>query len=697
MCLLSYSYSHACPSEKRKFYLSEAKESFEIGLLTKRDQEASTSKQELHSFVKAAFCLTKVHLRLYGESERLSRVSQLCKEALEKLYAYSHSSHADEQDKDLLAQEIMCLVMSVKEQLQVQSFPNSDAKSYIPDSFKAGMEKQVVSGELKFEEVLKMHSQHHAAVCDVFESACKSHTMRPEEGKKGTCITALKTETRNVDTVCTTEERPHHGKDTAKVSVSQKGRKGHESLKGPTQKKLSCVPAVDTSLDEETESEPLEKEQSNGEGVPSRSQSRSEMLHSWSKSWSKVSKSSSLPSWEEIDWNDNDTEHFPFPVQEKEQKTKGSPDHMGDHAAGWTEEGGENDPEHNLDLLSSKTRDLSLQEAQNGCAGPLMHSGLNNVAGVNRSTELRPNFREEHLEETECEEDFLSDANCPLSEQNLFEIITPSLDSRTKDSNTYSKAFPNRSQSHIGNGSTEDPKSCIQVTEPTSKNQWLLVDPEGETVDATEETPISPQLPNDSVAAASTNSMLQPEHSCYVQNWINKSAAMGSAESSSVVPEVDPQADTEDDWEFASGSGRKSMDNGMSLICDQQDHRPEITNSPSGWINQSSDCATTEEDEGAKLRNFFSSSQSASSSLKSWYRPHSFSSSFSELGSPFLNSSESSFVFMSRSKEQILQARILNDEDYERLLAGVTHSWLVERLKNTGSFKPNLLQKAHCK
>ncbi|KAJ6668824.1 hypothetical protein lerEdw1_012309 [Lerista edwardsae] len=693
MCLLSYSYSHACHSEKRKFYLCEAKESFEIGLLTKRDQEPATSKQELHSFVKAAFCLTKVHQWLYGESERLSRVSQLCQEALEKLYAYSHSTHADEQDKDLLAQEIMCLVMSVKEQLQVQGFPNSDAKSYVPDSFKAGIDKQVVSGELNFEEVLKMHSQHHTAVCDVFESACKSHTMRPEEGKKGTCITALKTETRNMDTVCSTEERPHHGKDTAKVSVSQKGRKGHESLKGPTRKKLSRVPAVDFSLDEETESESVEKEQSGGEGVPSRSHSSSEMLSSLSKSWSKVSKSSSLPSWEEIDWNDNETEHFRFPVQEKEQKTKGSPDHVEDHAAAWTEEGGENGQEHNLGLLSSKTHDLSLKEAQNGCASPVTHSSPNNVSVVKGLTELRPNFREEHLEETDCEEDFLSDARSPPSEQDPFGIIAPSSDSRTKDSNTYSNALPNRNQSHVRKGS--NPKSCSQVTEPTSKNHWLFVDPEGETVDATEDTPFSPQLPNDSVAPASTNGMLQPEYSCYVQNWINKSVAMGPAGGSSEGPEVDPQADTEDDWEFASGSGRKLVDNGMSVIRDQQDHRPEITNSPSGQLTQSHDCASTEEDEGDKLRNIFSSSRSSSSSLKSWYRPHSFSSSFSELGSSFSSPSESSFVFMSRSKEQILQARILNDEDYQRLLAGVTHSWLVERLKNTGSFKPNLLQKAH--
>ncbi|XP_048159656.1 alpha-protein kinase 1 isoform X2 [Corvus hawaiiensis] len=89
MCLLSYSHSKDCPPEKREFYLSEAKESFEIGLLTKEEQSAITSKQELHSFIKAAFCLATVHRWLYGESQELREVTQLCREALGKLHSYS--------------------------------------------------------------------------------------------------------------------------------------------------------------------------------------------------------------------------------------------------------------------------------------------------------------------------------------------------------------------------------------------------------------------------------------------------------------------------------------------------------------------------------------------------------------------------------------------------------------------------------
>lgn len=711
MCLLSYSLSSSCPSEKQRFYLSEAKESFEIGLLSKRDQEPATSKQELHSFVKAAFCLTKVHQRLYGESERLNGVNQICQEALEKLYVYSHSSQAGKQDKDLLAQEIMALIMSAKEQLQVQSFPNSDARSYVPDSFKVGIEKQVVSGELNFKEVLKMHSQHHGAVCEVFESVCRSHAVRQEEGQTGTCITALKTETRNMDTVWTTEETSHHEKDTAQISVSQKARKGHESLKGQVRKKISCVPAVDTSLDEETESEPSGRGQSNGDAISSRSQSKSEMLSSL-RSWSKLSKSSSFPSWEEVDWNENEL------PQENEEKTKVSANNVQDLSAAQTEDGGESAQDQNICLVASKIHNLSFQEPQNDSIGPTTHRCQNNIAMTNRSTGSYPNFKGEQLEGTDCEDVFLKqslkdltytgcrnsktlrDGMNPSCEQDPSGMIKPSSDSRTKDSNKYSNPLPSHKQSQFGKGGSEDPKSCDQVTKPVSKSHWLLVDPDGETVDTTEDTSKSPHLPENNKAPTSINNMLQPERSSYVQNWINESVAMVAPGGTSEVPEIDPQADTEDEW-LAYGSRRKSMDNNTEagMIRNQQDHRSEIPNSTSGrnkpLANQSSDCATTEEDEGDKLRNIFNHSQSSSSSLKSWYRPHSFSSSFSELGSPFLNSSGSSFIFISRSKEQALQARVLSDDDYERLLAGVTHSWLMERLKNTGLFKPNQLQKAH--
>ncbi|XP_061441346.1 alpha-protein kinase 1 isoform X2 [Rhineura floridana] len=714
-CLLSYSYSSACPSEKQKFYLSDAKESFEIGLLSKKDKEPVTSKQELHSFIKAAFCLTKVHQQLYGESERLSQVNQLCQEALRKLYAYSLSQHTGEQDKEQLAKDIMCCVMSVKEQLHVQDFPNSDAKSYIPDSYKTGVGKQIVNGKLSFKNVLKEHSQHHAAVCEVYKSVCQSHKMT-SEGKIGACITALKTETKNTDTMCTTEERSHHGKDTVKISVSQKGKKSLEGFKGQIRKKLSHAAAVDASFDEETESIPSERSQSHGDIISSSSHSRSKLSSSL-RSWSKLSKSSSFTSWEEIDYNENE------PPQDKEQKPKFAAGKDQDCSVVFTEDAEANVQKHDLYSLASKTHQLSLEEALNGCSGPLKHLFQNNIAMTNILTESCPHFREEHMEGRENalkeslretsmtnpknSNDLLSGIINPTSEQDPFGIIIPSsvTDSRTKDSTNNSSAISNHNLRSFGKGSTEDPESYKEeVEEPMSRNDWPSVDPEGETVDTTEDAHLNSHLPDDRMTPASINSnMLKPEHAHFVQNWINESISAAPPGGSSGISEVDPQAETAEDWEFASDSRRKSVDylNDMCIRRDQPHLRSETTNSPSGTnnkplVNQSSDCATTEEDEGEKLRNILNSSHSTSSSLKSWYKAPHFSSSFSELGSPsFLNSSGSSFVFMDRTKEQILQARILSDDDYDRLLSGVEHTWLMERIKNTGLFKPNFLCKAH--
>nr|XP_056711685.1 alpha-protein kinase 1 [Euleptes europaea] len=653
-CLLSYSYSNACPSEKRKFYLLEAKESFEIGLLSKKDKELVTSKQELHSFVKAVFCLTKVHQQLYGESMVLSQVSQLCQEALQKLFAYGYSTHPEEQDKETLAKEIMCLVMSAKEKLQVPTFPNSDTKSYVPDSYKKEVEKQIVNGEQSFEKILTMHSQHHASVCEVFESACKSHNTRKGEGKTGACITAMKTETRNVDTMCTTEERSHHRKDPVKISISQNARKGQEGLKGPMRKKLSRVPAVDLSLDEETEAE----HSGNVDGVSSSSPSRSELSSSL-RSWDKISKSSSSTSWEEMDNNESET------AQGKETKLKGFTSKSEHHSAALTE------------------------------------------ASANKQTELDPNFKEGHLEGTEHEENAsegplteASNTNYKKGCDSSSNLIIPSSNglSSSKQDKFGMVVSPSVVDSNCGGKNTEDPDRGKKVIEPGSRNHWPLVDPEGETVDATEDIPVSPCLPGNSMASASIHHGIKPERDNFVQNWINKSVTTMAAGASFQMPDVDSQADTVDDWEFVSGSRRQSIGNhtDKNITRDQPSHRPEtLSGRKKSLVNQFSDCATTEEDGGEKRRHILTSHHS-SSSLKSWSRSSQFSSSFSELeNSSLLNSSGSSFFFIERAKEEVLQARNLSNDDYERLLSGAAHTWLVERLKNTSLFKPKLLHKAY--
>lgn len=718
--MLSYSHSNACPLEKQKFYLTEAKESFEIGLLSKRDKEPITSKQELHSFIKAAFGLMKVHQWLYGESKTLSHVSQLCREALKKLYAYSYLPPTEDQDKETLAKEIMVMVMSAKEQLQVQSFLSSDVRSCIPDSYKIGIEKPIVNSELTFEKVLKRYSQHHTAVCEVFKSACKSQETRKGEGGAGACITALKTETRNIDTMCIAEERSCCGKDTPKISVSQRVE-SHEGIKDSRRKKLPRVAALDVSLDEETESELSESARSNSNGITSRSQSGGEISSSLS-SWSKLSGFSSSASWEEIDYNEKEL------PQEKEQRTKSSSTGNEQGASmALTETAEENVQGCDLSLLSSTTHNLSLKEilfSQTECVDSFKYALQNNVASANRLTESRQNFIEQHLVETEDEDDALkpfpgeaSSINYPLSyvrspsssipssEQDPLGMTVPSpvMESKTKNSKWHSSTISNQGQCSIGKHNKE-PTSCKQDVKQISRNQWPVVDPEGETVETTEDAQMNPHLSGETGTSVSLHSVLNPERDHFVQNWIDKSSIRVISGSSSEIPEVDPQADTVDDWEFASGSGGKSVDGltDMNIRVDQPNPRSVPINSPSGkhttLANQSSECTTTEEDEDEKRRNVLNKSYSSSSSLKSGYKSLHFSSSFFDLESPsVLDSSGSSFAFMSRTKEQMLHARILSDEDYKRLLSGVEHTWLVQRLKHTGLFKPNLLHKAHCK
>ncbi|KFZ60956.1 Alpha-protein kinase 1, partial [Podiceps cristatus] len=309
VCLLSYSHSKDCPPERRRFYLSEAKESFEIGLLTKNANSPVTSKQELHSFIKAAFCLTTVHRWLYGESEKLREVGQLCREAMGKLHSYS-TSFTEEKEKGTLANEIMSLIASIKKHLQVESFPNSDTKSYVPDSYKGTVEKPILEGEANFEKILAMHSQHHLSVCEVFENTCRIHKATPGETQVGACITTLKTETKTVDT----EEIVNQRKSTAKMFNSPTAGSSLERRSGQTKHRHIHSDVVKISLDEEIE--PLEVNDENN--VFSRCQTRSQTTTS-EDSWCKLSKSSYSSSWEEL--NCSSSKESP---REGQQQEKGS-------------------------------------------------------------------------------------------------------------------------------------------------------------------------------------------------------------------------------------------------------------------------------------------------------------------------------------------------------------------------------------
>ncbi|XP_053559530.1 alpha-protein kinase 1 [Bombina bombina] len=270
-CLLSYSFSYECPLEKRSHYLSEAKESFEIGLLTKKKGDSVTSKQELHSFVKSAFCLANVHKWLQSENVPHDDVNRLCREATEKLTKYTWLE--DKQDKANLASEIITLISCIKDHLKVKPFAVSDEGSYVPDNYRNIVEKNIFKGEVSFKKLLEMYAQHHNAVCKLFENTCRNHKALQPDLVQGVCVTAMKTRDTTIDDTAV---------DTSRDSSSL------EQKSSRRRNKLVRSNAMNMSLD-------VGKQKILSRSISSNSPSSM-------TSWSKLSKSSS--SWESVSFND---------------------------------------------------------------------------------------------------------------------------------------------------------------------------------------------------------------------------------------------------------------------------------------------------------------------------------------------------------------------------------------------------------
>ncbi|KAM8939433.1 alpha-protein kinase 1 [Pelodytes ibericus] len=324
-CLLSYSLSQVCPTEKRMHYLSEAKESFEIGLLTKKQGDVVTSKQELHSFVKSAFCLASVHRWIHTDSVYEKDVSLLCTEAMEKLAKYSMLT--DKEEKGHLAFDIINLVGSIKDYLKVLPFTSSDECSYVPDGYKDCLKKDILNEKVTFSKVLDMFSHHHQSVCNAFESTCRNHRSLEVLGKSGACVTALKT----LDTVSTMED----------ISCRTAGDSDPTSQKhGSRRRRFVRSNAVNHSLDDEKRK--------------SFSRSHNDSSSHSLKSWSNVSNSSS--SWESFNFN-NEIELLK--EGNVERSKMGSPSSM--VASDCMDEFG---PSEHKDPEDMSFEHLSIQEAE---------------------------------------------------------------------------------------------------------------------------------------------------------------------------------------------------------------------------------------------------------------------------------------------------------------------------------------------
>lgn len=199
--MLSYSFSTECPAALRQSFLLRAKEAFTIALLTKADGEVVTSKQELHTFLKAAYSLTVVHKWLgTTPQELLEQVTQACQKALAHFYDYD----TDNQDKDILCAEIMHLVSKVKQRLGVEPFRNSDEGSFIPDGYRNIKESSVKFTLEGFSRLMQRFQKYHASLCQLTTDA-KCKRSGDEIGTARLCITALGTTVGTLNTECRTE------------------------------------------------------------------------------------------------------------------------------------------------------------------------------------------------------------------------------------------------------------------------------------------------------------------------------------------------------------------------------------------------------------------------------------------------------------------------------------------------------------
>ncbi|XP_050752148.1 alpha-protein kinase 1 [Gymnogyps californianus] len=676
VCLLSYSHSKDCPPEKRKFYLSEAKESFEIGLLTKNDKSPITSKQELHSFIKAAFCLTTVHRWLYGESEKLREVSQLCREAMGKLHSYI-TAFTEEEEKGMLAKEIMSLITSVKKRLQVESFPNSDARSYVPDSYKGTVEKPVLQGEANFDKILAVHSQHHLSVCEVFENTCRIHKTTPGETQVGACITALRTETKNVDTVCTTEEIVWRRKGATKMLNSPTTGSSSERLSGQRNKYIGSD-VMKISFDEKTEPLGINDENS----VFSRWQNRSQTTTSES-SWCKLSKSSYSSSWEEL--NCNSSKGSP---REGQQQEKGSAEEQC-----CTTECDENGQAAYLRSLPPRAWHPPSREPLRSCRGSPQPS-LEVDTPLAVRLEEKASFCGEELREGRHRGKSSSEKKAG-EVNNTVPFLSIPYSVPTKPEEEEEKKSSSRVE--LGCRTKDSGREGGRGT-PASwpRSQFVWVHPEGETADSTED-PSFELCPPTNGGASVLPTSIEPKTASdsSVRDWLRKSAVLGNR--SLKVPEVDTQAETIDDTEFDFIGIGDLVNNYPTASLPKHQSTPSAPPAlPSGGkisITKHFDCVTTEEDE-EKSRDMVSSKRQSSSSLSSSYKSAQMPKSSPE--DPFLNPRESGFVFMpGRTKEEILDTRFLRDDDYVQLLAGVERNWLVQRLMPTGIFKSKQLRKAY--
>ncbi|XP_056620259.1 alpha-protein kinase 1 isoform X1 [Triplophysa dalaica] len=213
-CLLSYSFSDKRSIEDQNRYLTLANEAFEIGLLT-NTSDTVTSKLELHTLLKASYCLTLTHRWMKGQSESITKAMRMCHEALTLFFEYSSSADFS------LSTDITAQIQRIKSLLNVKSFSNSDPHSFVPDGYRSVKFGPVRFALHDFATLIDSFGKHHRSVCETFEM---SALMKREDPASTCCITAFQIDTER-------SENPEHQRETLdgcqeRTSPNQYGNDG---------------------------------------------------------------------------------------------------------------------------------------------------------------------------------------------------------------------------------------------------------------------------------------------------------------------------------------------------------------------------------------------------------------------------------------------------------------------------------------
>ncbi|XP_048457312.1 alpha-protein kinase 1 isoform X1 [Rhincodon typus] len=722
-CLLSYSFKKELTEDERQFYLSQAKEAFEIGLLTRRGGEVITSKQELHGFVKAAFSLTTVCRWLTDQNANLTEARQLCKEAMKKLYLYST------QTQEALAQEIMELIGQVKVHLQIKDLCNSDIKSYVPDHYKHYWDKPIVKGRMTFEKVLERHTQYHTTICKVFERTCRRQ-QNSKESLAHSCITAFKTETKEFD--------------TADAKMSTLHSVDRNLLQDPLLKQVM------TSKDNKTL-------QSQSNQLLNAGKSEKEHVDCLKNNGAPDDCLIGDPSYVLID---AETELDDITTEEKGNTDKGGTEYLNDsHGSSnscfktsrsgssniWKEEtGGKGSglPEFGRkqflfkldtecsttlsDDVDSKNGELN-NSALKSIIPPVQQLSLQYTQVNNPSITSNINCTPSNGRQKNPSSSALGDhASCSVDpdEETADDIEDNKTDSYCKitrsDQSPSAVSHPNYSTRYQTFRFDSDSKSNRKITSLTSEDSgsFEVVDSDADTADdmnndGNKALPISKKyesVKSPSLQPASDTTNPASVGSNNSLNITKKSLSSSEEGGSFVMIEIDPTAETvdgtEDNNDPPSTGGVSEIEHihldesKKQEVCDHDVKQMKISSTQCSLPKKESDEGFEKvsleegESEGDRLSNqFLNSSLNSSTSLKSWYKSPFFSSNCSDFDyiSPSVSSSSSSFVFLSR-KKQTFERRVITDEDYKMLFAGVTHEWLIERIAGTGVFYPQKLK-----